>query len=310
MSSIVVSSNTLNRNGYVVLSSGIDISKFMKNPIMLYNHERGSKYGNQRIAVVGRWNDVKLNGGDLMATPIFDTDDAFGVELDRKYRDGFMSSFSIGIMPIEWSYSMVAGQEVPTIIKSELIEISCVDIPANTDACCMYDKEGAIVPLELQLQFGKKENMKNVFALMGLGELATESELITKIQELKNQVIKQSERADAAEQQLSQDRAKLLIESALASKKITSKDSEVWMSLAETNYEQAKKALDSISGFTSPTQRIKDNAAEAAGVKTQEYKYEQLLKSGGLVALQQSDPDEFNRIESEYKEALRRTRKL
>lgn len=41
---MTVSDETVNRHGYRVLTSGIDIEGFKKNPVMLYNHLRADDW--------------------------------------------------------------------------------------------------------------------------------------------------------------------------------------------------------------------------------------------------------------------------
>lgn len=50
----VISDESVNSYGKVILTDGIDISQFERNPVMLYMHERAT--------VVGRWEEHTQRG--------------------------------------------------------------------------------------------------------------------------------------------------------------------------------------------------------------------------------------------------------
>lgn len=69
----IVSDETINSNGFIVLTAGINTARFERNPIMLYMHEREN-------GVIGRWENVHKQGVQLIAEAVFDE----GVELGKK----------------------------------------------------------------------------------------------------------------------------------------------------------------------------------------------------------------------------------
>lgn len=125
-----LSDESLNSYGYRVLTKGIDLSRFLKNPIMFYNHASDK-------GVIGKWKDVRIENGKLLGVPIFDTNDNFAKTIKSKVLQGFISACSIGFRVLaisEDKKDMVSGQKYPTITKSELYEVSLVDIPSNANA--------------------------------------------------------------------------------------------------------------------------------------------------------------------------------
>lgn len=67
----ICSDETLNSYGFYVLTAGIDMRKFLQNPIMLWNHSRS--YGSKNdVLPIGRWENLKVEGGRLMADAVFD----------------------------------------------------------------------------------------------------------------------------------------------------------------------------------------------------------------------------------------------
>ena len=63
---IILSDSSLNRYGFRVLTSGMLIEAFKKNPVMLYMHFRdeGSPIWGDSKAI-GHWEDIQLNGDEL-----------------------------------------------------------------------------------------------------------------------------------------------------------------------------------------------------------------------------------------------------
>jgi len=119
----VLSDEAVNSYGFVVLTKGIDVERFKKNPIMLYNHNRDA-------GIIGRWDNIRIDKNKLLADAVFDEKNATGSEVKRKVEEGFLRAVSIGATPIE--KNVINGIE--TIVKSILTEVSIVDIPSNQNA--------------------------------------------------------------------------------------------------------------------------------------------------------------------------------
>lgn len=165
----ICSDESINRYGFRVLTAGIDISLFKKNPIMLFNHERMSWGADVYNGPIGRWDNIEKKEGQLLADPIIDADDPKGAILSKKVENDFIRAASIGFQIIETSEDpklMLPGQTRPTVTKCKLIEISLVDIPANTNAVSLFDDAGNLIELKDDDSYSK----------LGLGVLQTESE--------------------------------------------------------------------------------------------------------------------------------------
>lgn len=120
----VLSTERINSYGQIILTDGIDTEDFEKNPIMLWQHERGR--------VIGKWTDIKKTNGNLLATAVFDETDEFSKSVYNKVTGGFISACSIGIKinPAD----IKVENDIETVTKSKLLEASLVDIPSNGDA--------------------------------------------------------------------------------------------------------------------------------------------------------------------------------
>lgn len=81
---------TFNSYGSVVLTSGINIARFQRNPIMLYMHDRDK-------GVIGRWENITKEGDKLTAEAVFDDATELGAKVKHQVESGFLRSASIGI---------------------------------------------------------------------------------------------------------------------------------------------------------------------------------------------------------------------
>jgi hypothetical protein len=201
--SVVVCGGGLNRKGYRILTEGIQLEAFKNNPIMLYIHARDDQWtaqykGQDREKLhlpIGRWENIRMEDGQLLADPIFDVEDVFAKEIARKWDKGFLNACSMGFNFIEWSEDpiyLLQGQTRATVTKSELLEISIVDIPGDSDAVRLTLSDNpdplSILPLITQKEVKKTDNMelKNIALTLGLSATATEAEVNAKIAALQN----------------------------------------------------------------------------------------------------------------------------
>ena len=129
----IISTPRLNSYGSRVLTEGIDLEQYSKNPILLYMHRRGSR----NDMPIGIMENLRVEGDTLYGTPHFDKDTEEERNISKKWDRGTLRMLSAGLDVIEWSEDpalLVAGQIRPTVTKSKLIEVSVVDIGSNDDA--------------------------------------------------------------------------------------------------------------------------------------------------------------------------------
>lgn len=196
MNKVIISTPSLNSYGTRVLTSGIDIEQYKKNPILLYMHRRGER----EDAPIGRVEDVHIEGDKLVGSLVFDEKDDFARKVAQKWADGFLRMVSAGLTIIELSDDpavLLPGQRRMTITKSKLDEVSVVDIGANDDALALYNAEGGRITLaqgdDLSLPLlqttptpntSQSMNEKIVLAL-GLSKEATEEQVLGAIAQMK-----------------------------------------------------------------------------------------------------------------------------
>ena len=114
--------NTKDRDGDVVIQYGIDMANFEKNPIILYQHDRGQPAGKVLAS------EITDKGLYVKAEVIKEVNP----QAYYAVKSGVVTMFSIGFRGLDGEYN----EETDTFYftKTELLEISLVSIPANQDA--------------------------------------------------------------------------------------------------------------------------------------------------------------------------------
>lgn len=140
--------------GFRVMTAGIELVQYKKNPIILFYHKRPSKWEgkqdkNSEVLPIGKATKVWKEDGKLMAEAVFDLNDPFAAIIEDKLTNGFMRMCSPGLDPITVSDDpkyLLPGQTRRSLVKSRLEEISIVDRGGNDNAIRLM-KEGQLIEL-------------------------------------------------------------------------------------------------------------------------------------------------------------------
>lgn len=202
-----------NTYGFSILTEGIDLTRFSKNPVMLSDH------WNSNSNVIGKWFDVKKDGSLLSGLPDFDTEDQDTAVIAGKVERGYIKACSMGIIFDRENLTVIGGKVILT--KCELVEVSIVPVPSNANAVRLMHSDGKpmeekeIQELSLSVIPGIKnpelnlniDNMKKIFlsvaTLMALGfkDQPTDghdvSDVEAKVVGLSNQVTSLTQENDA-----------------------------------------------------------------------------------------------------------------
>ena len=268
----VLSDESLNSYGFRVLTSGIDITQFEKNPVMLWSHTRSYRDSENTILPIGHWENLRVEDGKLLGDPVFDMDDTFAAKIANKVAKGFIRACSIGIEVLERSdmpEDVVQGQTRSTVKRCILREVSATDIPANANCVALYDSSGKTIELTAESvdcviglinnNVKKGEAMKLIALKLGLGESATEAEILAKIQELQESQTKLSAKeteiaalkATAAEAE--KKTIEKMVNEAVAAKKLTADQKAHFVSIGEKmGVEALGTTLSSMNGSVKP----------------------------------------------------------
>lgn len=315
----VLSEESVNSYGFRVLTAGIDLTNFEKNPIMLWNHTRSYSDKNNVILPIGKWENIRVEEGALKADAVFDKEDEFAASISRKVDKGMINMCSIGFEITEESDSpehILPGQRRMTVTKCRLREASITDIGSNYNSISLYDKDGKVIELTAggDCPIGilkdsliknnnneKFDNMKMIALKLGLPETATEAQLIAEIDKLlkvkeelttKNETIKNlQEAAKGVEKKAIQD----MVNAAVSCKKLTADKVAHFIQLGEAvGAEKLKATLEAISPAVKPSSFI----AASSGSDGKQKKYSE-LSSDELIHLRNNDTNTYKAL---YKE--------
>ena len=190
-----ISNESVNCYGTRILTSGIDLAQFQRNPVLLYMHERGK--------VVGLVKDIKVEGQDVTGELVFDEATDLSRQLKKQWEFGSVKMVSANFQVLEASDDkqlLAEGQQRPTVTKSKLIEVSVVDIGGNDDAIVLTH-EGKTISLSAGQNAidgvlplldnvsktplkNKEMELKDLAIKLGLKETATEAEVNEKLASL------------------------------------------------------------------------------------------------------------------------------
>ena len=280
---VIISTSGLNCYGGRVLTSGIDLTQFQKNPLLLWMHRRSF---DRDAMPIGRIDNLRTDGDRLIGTPVFDQNDEFAKKIESKWENGFLRMASAGIEIIETSDApehLLQGQTRRTITRCRLEEVSIVDMGGNDEALQLYDRSGKVLKLAAgedndalpllapekkddpsgTAPDGKDNNQTNkltqsmnkeILQLLGLSETATEQEAVGALRLLK-------EKADKVETlQLASITA--VVDGAIAEKRITADKKEHFVNIGKAaGIDSLRTTLSLMQPARKPTEVIRQTDA-------------------------------------------------
>lgn len=166
MKEAIITTEAVNCYGGRVLTEGIDLSQYERNPVLLWMHRRSWEPGAMPI---GRVENLRRDGDMLIGTPVFDQNDPFAKQIAGKWENGFLRMCSAGLEIMETAADpalVLPGQTRETVTRCKLIEVSIVDIGGNDEALQLYGADGK------QLKLGAGED-NPAMPLLAKGEQGT-----------------------------------------------------------------------------------------------------------------------------------------
>lgn len=318
----VINTSSLNSWGTRVLTSGLDIGQFKRNPVLLYMHKRG--FEDDRTPI-GRVENIRVEGDDLIGTPVFDTKDPFAAEIGRKWDENFLRMCSAGAEPVELSSApehLLPGQTRATVTRSKLIEVSIVDIGSNDDALQLYQPDGkllklaagaesALIPLlKLEKQpeaetpaeaVENKDNnnqtnftMNKILLTLGLAATATEDDAVAAITKLQAN-------ADKVEK-IELSRIEAAVDTAInKDKKATADKREHLITLGKTaGFDVLQSTLDMLTPSRKPNDIVAPPAGGAAASPAVALSYSQMSEDQLLELRQNNRPEYIKLYKAEF----------
>jgi hypothetical protein len=260
--------------------------------------------------------NLRIEGDNLIGTPVFDEKDEFAKKIKDKWDNGFLKMASAGLDLIELSDDpavIVQGQRRSTVTKSKLSEVSIVDIGCNDDALVLY-KDGKMLNLSSDADISiipeitpkgsnnnidiNNENMKSIALKLGLPETATENEILSKIGEIQTKVTA----SENLQQELSDLRKAAIaaeVDAAIKLKKFTADKREHFIALGESSgIDALKSTLELMHPAEKPSNIIVPGAS--AGGNGGEQKWADLSQEQ-RIELRKNDSETYKKLyKAEY----------
>jgi HK97 family phage prohead protease len=284
-----------NSRGWSLTLSGGNLERFRNNPVLLYDHN------SERV--IGRWENLRIEGKKMLAEAVFDEKDAFALEIKRKVEDGFLKGCSVGLRPIQ----MKQVNEKYYMNQWELLEASIVAVPSDASALVLFDENGVRLSETEVREFLKLNNnqiTKTMEVELKLSERTVTSLGITgsvtaeKIEaavEAKDAEIARLKAEKTAQEELNR---KEFLSAAVASGKITEEERKHFEALAASDFGTVKLLLESRPQKASASLSEMAQRSNATSLRA-DWDYMRWMKEDpkGLLKLKHENPTEFDRLQ-------------
>lgn len=313
MKRVRITNDRLNSYGFRVLTEGVDIKQFEKNPVLLHMHRRGE--------VIGYVKDIKSENGEITGELLFDEATELSRQCKKQFEFGSLRMVSAGLVILEMSEAkehLVQEQTRPTVTKSKLTEVSLVDIGANDDAIVLWGKDGKEVklgqdgecdlPLIINNVINKKEmELKTLALQLGLPATATEEEVNAKIN-LMAEAQQENEKLRKENETLLASQIETAVSKAIAEKRIGEDKRSHFVELGKkVGVEALETTFASMSPHVRLSQVLGHQGGTPGGTQPITNTYTKLSDVPGdkWLELKENQPEEYRRLyEAEYGMAL------
>ena len=293
-----------------MLTAGANLDEFRRNPVMLLNH-------NDWELPIGRWENIRIEGTQILADAVFDETDARAKEVAGKVERDFLRMASISAWVDEASedpaYRM-PGQTGPTIVRWTAREASICPIGANHNALALYDRAtGTRVDLNDRAQVIRlfaespdtaisNDTYMTLKELLKLNDAAGEAavteaveviirnrdELQTETVRLRDENKQLTERLESinkAKKEVEQAEAVRLVDGAIREARINADGREAWLKDFEMDFAQASVRLASIPKRPSIAAQVTPAGTAANMVQLADMSFADILKADRLKEL-------------------------
>ena len=320
----IVNTENVNSYGYRILTDGIDYKQYMRNPVVLFMHERGVN-AYKGSEVIGRCTRLYKEGSTLIAEVEFDEQDEFAKKIAGKVERGYirMASMFAEIKESTEPQHILEGQVYETVTACKLVEISIVDIGGNDNALKL-SKDGK--PFQLKKIVTNTSNnmdIKVIALALGMGENSKEEAVLSALHNLKTDKEKAETEVVALKKTISETRtaeATTLVDKAVQLGLIPQALKESQLKQFEADFDGQKAVLSKLVADKEAenTQQGKANTvrevvlgagAKPTGTADESFDYLQKKNPERLRAIRDKEPEEYARLAKEYANGVRYTGK-
>ncbi len=317
----IVNTEGVNEYGYRILTDGIDTEQYMRNPVVLYSHVRGTQ---EPKRVIGRCLKLVKKDGNLIATVEFDEADEFANEVAGKVERGYIRMASLYADVKETSTEeefLIPGQTLETVTACKLVEISITDIGGN-DGALKLSRDGQPVQLQKLNNDSNKNNMslKTIALALGLNEDEKEFNILKAAGELKLAKETAEKKVTKLEKELKgikASEAKELVGKAIALNLIPEVLKDQQLKAFEADFEGQKAVLSNLISQADNENEMEEkqntvreivlssgNGKKKANAKLT-YDYLQKHNVEELRRIKEEEPKEYVRLAKEYGQGVR-----
>lgn len=329
----VLSDQTQNDYGFIVITGGIDLTRFNSNPVFLKQHCQ------EVDDVIGRIDEVHIEGEELLGVPVFDVEDEEVKPLAGKWDRGFLNALSIGFA-FDPSDLIIGSDGVLVLTKCELYEVSLVAIGSNRNAVKLYskqtqkwldDKEIATLSSCLEITHVEKPEI-NTMAKIILSNLAVanhlglksseadQTEIEAKIVDLHTAKLsaeaeakkykEQIEEFKTAELSAKKTKADNFVNKLITEGKLKASDTtevERFRKLATDDFEFAESLASKLAGKSNLSSNLQSGKKKQEEVEDEDLTFDYLQKhdTAKLASIQANDPELYSKLASDYRKGVR-----
>ena len=286
----VLTDGSENSHGFCIDMASLKLDRFKANPVMLYNHGE----------LVGRWENLRVEEGRLLGTPVYmeDADETLAIKIKKRVENGFVKGASVGIH-ILGTREQKGGA---LLVTAEVFECSLCDIPSNQNAIVLYDKEGVKLKgqaLSLALQEIRNKKLRTKNNDMKLNEASCRMlgiEADASVEDINRAIVALKQKGEALQGKLDEiekQKVKTLIEKGLAEGRFMADKRESFEKLAHNDYELAEQAIASLPG--KETLAGMELSSAASGEDRSNWRFDDWRKKdlAGLLAIKAKEPEKY-----------------
>lgn len=192
----VSSDESVDRMGDILRVSGWKLQNYLRNPIVLWAHRSGDP-------PIGKCVDLRIETNPPALVQVVEFADAatypFADTIRKLYQGKFLNAVSVGFLPLEQP-TLISDLESNTIgyeyTSQELLELSCVPLPANQNALARAVSDGVVTEADVKKFFSEEEDSASMTP-----ESETLAALHREIAALKQEIatLKMASRSESAE---------------------------------------------------------------------------------------------------------------
>lgn len=304
---VISDESVLNAHGFRVMTEGINLGNYTKNPIVLWWHKRPSPWegrnGDDEVMPIGKASNLRKENGQLLADIEFDQDDDFARKIEKKVDNDFIRMCSPGLDPVTISEDeayLLPGQKYATLVECDLVEISIADIGSNPNALKVKlynsnkelvtlsrDDDSPIIPLVSKSQNKNNQSMefiRRVATTLALNPDASEKSVLDTLSErleLANLADSLKTENDTLKEQirLANERQIINLVDANVDKKFTADRRDQLIELGKkSGFDTLKDVIDMMPEQQKPGDQV--NLTNNTGGQTKVETFEDLLKLG------------------------------